>query len=464
MDLRPFAPREVCAIEPRAFGMLLTKAAPLDPYIVGGVGVMSIRGPLEHHSSDWAQSYDDIVATARGLAAEGARALVLRIDSPGGTASGCLEASRGIRAAFDSLPIYAHVSGQAASAGYALACAADEITVSSMALVGSVGVIDALVDLTGADAKQGVGYHVLTSGARKADGYPHAKVGDETIAARQALVDEFARLFFEFVAERRGMSAGDVEALEAGVFAGASAVAAGLADRVEDYSEFFARIVAGDQPATATAAAEEGAATMAAEDREDALASLRKLAESEDEKVAARAKKALRAMEEDEDEAPEKEPEEAKSKAKASATDEAEAESEEKEPEANASASILTLSAKVLQLEAEIRKRAEEEQRQALLASRPDLPPETVAHLRTIPVADAAAFVASLPKMPSRMEALGAASTIAGTRGNTQATESEVRIDPRLSEQMDRVMRPNRGERVVRRIGDRIVFGARKEG
>lgn len=469
MELRRFEPHEICALDPRAFGMLISAPKKPAPEIVQGVAVLRIQGPLTHHCDPFAISYEEILAWARGLAAEAPRAVVLRIDSPGGLASGCFEASRELRAIFDGIPSYAHVSGQACSAAYALACAADEISVASTGIVGSIGVIDALVDCTEADKQSGVTFHLIKSGARKADGNPHEKVDSAAIAARQKIVDEFADQFFELVAARRGIASAAVAGLDGGIFSGANAVQVGLADRVEDYSEFFSRISAGDQPAPAPAAAERGAVTMATEDRDDVFAILRKLAESDDEKEAARAKKALAALEDDEESAPE--PEEkakgkakakAKSKAKAEGDEEPEAKSEgDEEPEAKASAeaTILSLSAKLARLERDLADKAEAEERKALLASRPDLPSETVAWLETQPLEAVRGALEAIPKIPGKLESIAATAVVGGSRGDYASPD---RIDPVLSAQMDRVMGLEATERVAERIGNRVVFGAVK--
>lgn len=420
MELRRFEPHEICALDPRAFGMLISAPKKPAPEIVQGVAVLRIQGPLTHHCDPFAISYEEILAWSRGLAAEAPRAVVLRIDSPGGLASGCFEASRELRVIFDGIPIYAHVSGQACSAAYALACSADEISVASTGIVGSIGVIDALVDCTEADKKSGVTFHLIKSGARKADGNPHEKVDGPAISARQKLVDEFADQFFELVAARRGIASAAVAGLDAGIFSGANAVQVGLADRVEDYSEFFSRISAGDQPAPAPAAAERGAVTMATEDRDDVFAKLRKLAESEDEKEAARAKKALAALEEEDESTPE--PEE-KSKGKAKAKSKAKAEGDEEpeaKAEATAEATILSLSAKLAKLERDMAEKAEAEERKALLASRPDLPGETVAWLETQPLEAVRGALEAIPKIPGKLESIAATAVVGGARGDKQ--------------------------------------------
>lgn len=443
-EMRRFEPRESCAIEPRAFGALFAPPQKPEPQIVDGIAVLCINGPLTHHLDPWFISYEEIVTQARAVMAHAPRAVVLRIDSPGGLVSGCFDAAREIRAVFGSVPIYAHVSGTACSAAYALACVADEVVISSTALVGSIGVIDVLVDTTAADAQAGLAFHVITSGARKADSHPHVPTEEAAIAARQAMVDDFARLFFELVAERRPLSVEQIEALEAGVFHGARAVAAGLADRVEAYPDFFARIGAGEQAAGAPAPA-EGAAKMAAEDNDDVVEKLRKMAESDDEEKAARAKRALAALEDNDEEK----------------DDEPASEKEEGEPEASAQATILSLSAKLAKLEASMAAKAEAEERQALLASRPDLPAETVAWLKTQPIAAVKGALAAIPKIPGRALGLAATAVVSGTQGASQADDSAPRLSPEAKAELDAKMGLLHTEAAVVTKGNKLILGAR---
>lgn len=406
MDKHCFAPREICALEPRAFGALFAVATKVDPQMVDGIAVLKINGPLTHHASPLTLSYEEIVEQVRGAVAGAPRAVVLRIDSPGGLVSGCFDAAREIRALCSEVPLYVHVSGQACSAAYALACLSDEISLSPTAVAGSIGVLDAIMDVTASDEKQGIAYHILTSGARKADGNPHAPVEAAALAAQQAIVDEFAEQFFALVASGRGLPADQVRALDAGVFPGRRAVEVGLADHVETYSEFFARISAGKVAAGAEAPA-EGASTMPQAENEEKessiISQLRKAAESENEEEAKLAKKALAALEDDKE--PEAEAEDEKK-------EEAKAEDSEREPEASSTATILSLSAKVAKLEQEARMKAEAEEKQALLASRPDLPGETLAWLKTQPVSEVKKAIKAIPQIQSRAQGHAATAVV----------------------------------------------------
>lgn len=209
-------------------------------YTVGdnGVAVVSIDGPIAQRA--WAcwmfggDGYDAIESRVRAaLADERVRALVLRIDSPGGEVAGCGVCADAIRAAADASgkPVVAYADELAASAAYWLASAANQIVVPPSGIVGSVGVITARVEDT---APPGRKVTLITSGKRKADGHPMTALTPEELAATQAKIDALADLFAGAVAKRRGKSPVHFRGLEADVFVGAGAVTAGLADQVTD--------------------------------------------------------------------------------------------------------------------------------------------------------------------------------------------------------------------------------------
>lgn len=211
-----------------------------------GVYVLEITGPLEHHHHDFFANYHGIAeCVSEALDAPDVRAVVLRIDSPGGVANGMASTSRAIRRKADLTGklIFAYADEQICSAAYGLACAADEIWGPPTAEIGSVGVILPVVDQTAANEAAGVRVELLVTGARKGDGHPDKQLDDAAIGALQARVDAIGADFFDLVAESRGMSPGAVAALQAGVFVGQDAVDAGLSDGVADWQSFFSFVV-----------------------------------------------------------------------------------------------------------------------------------------------------------------------------------------------------------------------------
>lgn len=206
------------------------------------IAIVSVSGPLEHHETWFFDSYDAIVSRVRdALSDDEVGAVVLKIDSPGGDAAGATEATRQLRslAKESGKKLWAYSDEACFSAAYSIASACDEIWLPETGGVGSVGVIAQVVDATAANAKAGMDIRLVTSGARKADTHPDRKLDDAVINALQARVDAMADAFVGVVASSRGMTPEAVYALEAGVFLGASAVEAGLADGVAGWDEFL---------------------------------------------------------------------------------------------------------------------------------------------------------------------------------------------------------------------------------
>ena len=211
---------------------------------IDGIAVVDICGPLTHHDEGFFDSYDAVRDRVAEALMSPAPAVILNIDSPGGDVSGCFEAVRELRrmSKASGKPLVAYTDGHAVSAGYALALAAVAVYLSSTAQVGSVGALSALFDQVELDQSLGMNYAVVTSGARKADGHPHAPITDESRAAVQAQVDHVADLFCELVAEVLGLTPEAVRGYEAAIFAGQNAVDAGLADQVAVFSEVLAAL------------------------------------------------------------------------------------------------------------------------------------------------------------------------------------------------------------------------------
>lgn len=254
MSRVPFKRPGTIAIAAQAMGELFPQGAPIVALASppGGVAVVDIRGPLTSYTEltetgECFDSYEAIRVRVANALTSSARAVVLKINSPGGDASGCFELASEIRAMADQCGkrVYAYADGMAASAAYAIACGAHEIWAPLTATVGSIGVITALVDTTAADAFSGLRVQLVTSGARKADGNPHAPITDEAIAAAQARVSELGEMFCGLVARNRGIPLASVRALEAGLFHGPRAVNHGLVNGLCSFADLLTKAAAG---------------------------------------------------------------------------------------------------------------------------------------------------------------------------------------------------------------------------
>ncbi len=162
-----------------------------------------------------------------------AKALIVRINSPGGTVVGGESLFEEIRAVAAHKPVVAVMSDLAASGGYMVALAADRIFARQGTITGSIGVILQTADVTGLLAKIGVQPEAIKSAPLKAVPSPLEKLTPEGRAATQKVVDDTYDMFQQMVAERRKLPRDRVHELADGrVYTGREAVAAGLIDQI----------------------------------------------------------------------------------------------------------------------------------------------------------------------------------------------------------------------------------------
>jgi signal peptide peptidase SppA len=157
----------------------------------------------------------------RAFATRGARAVVLSINSPGGSPVQSSLIAQRIRllAAEKQLPVIAFVEDVAASGGYWLACAGDEIVADASSIVGSIGVISAGFGFQDLLARFGVERRVHTSGERKSMLDPFRPERTEDVERLKGLQAEIHDGFKDWVRQRRGARLkGDPATLFSGEF------------------------------------------------------------------------------------------------------------------------------------------------------------------------------------------------------------------------------------------------------
>lgn len=203
-----------------------------------GIAIIPIHGTLVRRAigldaASGLTSYTRIAADLdAALAAPEVAGILLDIDSPGGEAGGVFELAARIREATARKPVWAHAGDSAFSAGYALACAAQRVTLSTTGGVGSIGVIALHIDQSVRNAQNGLSVTALYAGAHKNDATPHAPLTPQATDALQTEIDRLYALFVGHVAAMRGLDANAVRATEAALYFGEDALAAGLADGV----------------------------------------------------------------------------------------------------------------------------------------------------------------------------------------------------------------------------------------
>jgi signal peptide peptidase SppA len=174
----------------------------------------------------------------RAFAIMDLKAVALVVNSPGGSAVQSALIAKRIRdfAIEKNVPVYAFVEDVAASGGYWLACAADEIYANANSIVGSIGVISASFGLHDAIHKIGVERRVYTAGEKKMMLDPFQPESPDDVERLRALQSEIHANFQDWVRERRGIRLRGLDAdLFSGEFwTGTRAVQLGLVDGVDD--------------------------------------------------------------------------------------------------------------------------------------------------------------------------------------------------------------------------------------
>lgn len=174
---------------------------------------------------------------ARAFGVKSAPAVALIINSPGGAAAQSHLIFKHIRALAKekNKKVIVAVEDLAASGGYMIAAAGDEIVVDDSSIVGSIGVVSAGFGFTGLIERIGVERRVHTAGKSKAMLDPFRPEREEDVARLRAIQEDVHAAFIALVRERRGGKlASDPDLFSGAFWSGARAVELGLADRVGD--------------------------------------------------------------------------------------------------------------------------------------------------------------------------------------------------------------------------------------
>lgn len=167
------------------------------------------------------------------------RAIVMRVDSPGGSVVASDEIYQAVIGT--KKPVVVSMGSMAASGGYYIACGADEIFANPSTLTGSIGVISIVPNVEGLLDKIGVRIHVVESGPYKEGGtFRPFTENDREIWS--GIIEEAYASFVEVIAEGRGLSEQRVRELGDGrIYTGQQALQAGLVDTLGNLPEAIAR-------------------------------------------------------------------------------------------------------------------------------------------------------------------------------------------------------------------------------
>src|SRR5947209_9261069 len=174
----------------------------------------------------------------RAFATRNAKAVALVINSPGGSPVQSRQIYLRIRqlAAENKLPVLVFVEDVAASGGYMIACAGDEIFCDPSSILGSIGVVGGSFGFQEAIKRLGIERRLYTAGAHKAMLDPFLPENPEDVAKLKALQREIHQIFIALVKESRGarLKGADDTLFTGEYWAGESSIALGLADGIGD--------------------------------------------------------------------------------------------------------------------------------------------------------------------------------------------------------------------------------------
>lgn len=225
---------------------LLEPAGPVQEVQLTGTGdgkvlLLDLSGVISSQDKDGLIPQPNMLAAfkedlTKASKDEKIKAVVLRINSPGGTvnASDILYHELKTFKASRKIPVIASMMDVAASGGYYMAMATDAILVHPSTVTGSIGVIMLTVNAKGLLEKVGVEANAITSGPRKDMGSPFRTMTAEEKAIFQSVIDSFYHRFLTVVQEGRPqLSADQIKKLADGrIYSGEQAKAAGLVDEI----------------------------------------------------------------------------------------------------------------------------------------------------------------------------------------------------------------------------------------
>jgi protease IV len=208
----------------RSFSNTLSSSGPK-------IGLIEILGPI-YDSRKWVDEIDDF-RTQKNI-----KAIVVRIDSPGGAVAASQELYEALKRARSAKPVIASFGNVAASGGYYAAMGADTIVANVGSTTGSIGVIIHLTQWHELYDKIGISTEVVKSGKFKDSGSPTRELRPDERAYFQSYIDDSYEIFAEVVAEERKLSLKEVKKLADGrVYTGRQAFESGLIDVLGDQYE-----------------------------------------------------------------------------------------------------------------------------------------------------------------------------------------------------------------------------------
>jgi len=195
------------------------------------IGVITVNGVI---SESWTTT-SQLVKLRKD---KGIKAIILRINSPGGSVGPAQEIYREVRKTIKTKKVIASMGGVAASGGYYIAAAANKIVANPGTITGSIGVLMEFVRFKDLLDKVGVNLEVLKSGEFKDIGSPHREMTERDKELLNALIEDIQIQFVAAVASGRNLPVERVNKIADGrVFSGATAKELGLVDVLGNFHD-----------------------------------------------------------------------------------------------------------------------------------------------------------------------------------------------------------------------------------
>ena len=208
------------------------------------IGVLRIEGTIEAENSEYNQRW--LLDTIERLNNDPQnRALVVEINTPGGSVYESDEVYTALRSYAQHKPLYAYCASLAASGGYYIACAADKIFANRNTLTGSIGVISGQsIDITALLEKAGVKITTITAGRNKNMLNYNEKLSEEQQTIMQSIADECYDQFTSIVAERRNIDILEVASIADGrIYTAQQALELNLIDGINEFGNTISIVI-----------------------------------------------------------------------------------------------------------------------------------------------------------------------------------------------------------------------------
>jgi protease-4 len=205
-----------------------------EPIYGGNVAVIKLHGPItvaeESGFGSSSVSSEAIIAELeKAEDTPGIKAIILDINSPGGSGVAADEISQKIKSM--NITTVAVIRDMGASAAYWIASSTDYIYANRMSITGSIGVIGSYLDFSGLIKDYNVTYRRYVSGELKDMGSPFKEPSEEETALYQSIIDKMKSFFVQEVALNRDLPMKKVEELATGqIYLGVEAKELGLID------------------------------------------------------------------------------------------------------------------------------------------------------------------------------------------------------------------------------------------